>query len=298
MKTIRVLAIPAFIAFILLSLLTSAAGKDDRTAETSRLIVRARAGVLSQERFEELANKAEKTLLNILRIWSTKARIERFGKITLEFHHPPRKARFSVFSWSRENGRRVRTVRVFGVDKQPEEFAHKLTHAVFPNRDKLIRNMMGIFSENRLGTLDSFPMCGFSTDAWVQVLLQLDSSIPLASLGPDHDDWGMEFKNKTPVVRDRARQHAAYAESGSFGEYLIETHGINSMKNFNRLARTKERLWEEAFGLPLAELERGWIRHLKSRLQADAKDVSILKPLREENPVTACYEARRLASDR
>ena len=287
------------IASILLSLVTSGEAVSDQTVETPRLIVSDMTGMLSQGRLEELAHDADIMLLNIWRIWSSKSRIHKFGKIRVEFHHAAKKgARYSIFHWSKESGHFVRTVRVFGVNGQPQQMTHKLIHAAFSNPDKLIRNMMGIYSENRLGNKKSFPMCGFSNDVWVQALLQIDSTIPLDSLGPDHSDWGMEFLNNRPFVRNRAKQHAAYAEAGSFAEYLIRTYGIDNMKKFNRLSRSKERPWNEAFGRSLDILEAGWIHYLKSEFEANANDVLILKRLRKANPNTACFKARSLVPNR
>lgn len=289
-------------ALLLFWPLTSSAANYTEITDQPQLIVRDKTGVLSQERFEALARAADGTLLKILDSWSARPKIEKFGKIRLEFYEPVKGARYSsrytTFHWSKESGQRVRIVRVFGVDVQPQEMAHKLTHAIFPNPDKLIRNMMGIYSETRFGNRNSFPMCGFSNDAWAQALLQLDSLIPLGSLGPEHGDWGMEFQHSRPVVHDRAKQHAAYAEAGSFGDYLIRTYGIDTMKQFNRLSRENTRPWQDVYGASLRELENGWRRYLKSRYEADAGDVTLLKQLREENPDTACDRARDLASEK
>jgi hypothetical protein len=286
------------VTFLLASLFASAEAKDDIIVNTPRLIVVDQAGIGSQEGLDELAQEADNTLLNILSIWSAKPGIKKHGKIRLEFDRPLRGTRTSTFHWSKEKGRKVRVVKVFGVDKQPQGMAHKLTHAVFPNRDKLIRNMMGIYSENQVGNQNSFPMCGYSNDAWVQALLQLDSRIPLADLGPGHIDWGMEFWNKKPVVRDRARQHAAYAEAGSFGEYLIRIHGIEKMKQFYRLSLKKERPWKEAFGLSLEVLEDGWIRYLESEFETNVNEISVLKRLRKAHPHKACDNARSIEPER
>jgi hypothetical protein len=287
------------IASILSSLVTSGEAVSDQTVETPRLIVSDMTGMLSQGRLEELAHDADTILLNIYKIWSSKPSIYKFGRIRVEFHHAAKKgARYSTCRWFKESGHFVRTVRVFGVNGQPQQMAHKLTHAVFPNSDKLIRNMMGIHSENRLGNQKSFPMCGFSNDVWVQALLQTDSTIPLDSLGPDHSDWGMEFRNNRPFVRNRAKQHAAYAEAGSFAEYLIRTYGIDNMKKFNRLSRSKERPCNEGFGRSLDILEAGWIHYLKSEFEANANDVLILKRLRKANPNTACFKARSVVPNR
>jgi len=68
------------------------------------------------------------------------------------------------------DGRRVRVVRVFGVGNEPQMVHHKLTHAVFPTPDKLIRNMMGIPMEARFGNPLTFPMCGGRADDWALAL--------------------------------------------------------------------------------------------------------------------------------
>ena len=63
---------------------------------------------------------------------------------------------------------------------------HKLTHALFPTEDKLIRNMMGIPTELRFGNPCSFPMCGYDPDAWVTAIRRTGSYIPLDGLGEAH----------------------------------------------------------------------------------------------------------------
>jgi hypothetical protein len=106
----------------------------------------------------------------------------------------------------------------------------------------------------------------------------------------------MEIRNNKPIVLHQARRHAAYAEAGSFGEYLIRTYGFDAMKKFNRLSQSKERPWNDVFGLSLDMLEADWINYLNSKRVADAKNISVLKRLRKANPDTACNEARRFAS--
>jgi hypothetical protein len=289
------LSVAIVILSILLSIGVLAAAKDGTTVETPRLIAQNKAGILSQEKLELLVQEADKTLLEILKIWSIKPMILKFGKIRLEVTPPPVKnASGALFYLSKESGHKVRTVRLYGVEGQPRGMAHKLTHAIFPHKDKLIRNMMGIYSEKLFGNPYSFPMCGFSSDTWSQVLLKLNSMVPLARLGPDHLDWGMKFQGKKPIVIDQKRRHSAYAEAGSFGEYLIRTYGTNNVKKFYRMSRTIERPWKEAFELSLEELEAGWIRHLNSQLESNAKDVAPLQRLMKKNPNTACTKAREL----
>ncbi len=61
-------------------------------------------------------------------------------------------------------------------------------------------------------------------------------------------------------AQDFGKQHRAYAEAGSFGQYLLETYGIDRIKRFHRLSFDKERPWEAAFGLSLDELDNGKTR--------------------------------------
>lgn len=259
----------------------------------TRLDVRDATGRLSDGRVRALADEAEGTLDKILTFWSASPRIEEFGKIRIEFDRPRRDTYSAVFHWGKEGDRRVRIVSVFGVNGEPQMLAHKLTHAVFPNPDKMIRNLMGIPMEAKFGNPLTFPMCGFSNDTWVLALRQLKSYIPLPELGPDHEQWGMGTKGGLPVVVDSARQHAAYAESGSFGTYLLGAYGVEKVTAFNRLSRGGARPWVEAFGLPLKELEAGWLNALGSG--ATAKDVPLLIRLRRSDAAAACARAQEAA---
>ena len=67
---------------------------------------------------------------------------------------------------------------------------------------------------------------------------------------------------------DKAKQHKAYAETGSFGNYLFLTYGINKMKQFHRLSGRQGRPWEDVFGMTMQELEANWLKSLR----ADRKD--------------------------
>jgi len=265
------------------------------TAETERLVIRDITGKMSPERFEKLTSKADSTLTEVLRFWSSEARVNELGKIIVEFDQALPKASTSIFFWSKEKGQRVRVVRVYGGDDYPHLLAHKLTSAVFPNPDKLIRNMMGEASEKRFGNPLSFPMCGFDKDEWVMALLQVGSYIPLPKIGPDHSDWGMELKNNVPEVKDRPKQHASYLEAGSFGEFLITTYGAEKMKQFNRLSRNKSRPWKEVFGLTVEQLEAKWLEAIKSASRDKEGKISTLAKLVRNDPTGACYSAQNLA---
>jgi len=265
------------------------------TFETERLVIRDNTGNIFSERFEKLVNKVDSTLTEILRFWSTGPRVEQFGKIIVEFDHPLPKANSSIFFWGKEKGQRVRVVRVFGGGEYPHQLAHKLTSAVFPNPDKLIRNMMGEASEMRFGNPLSFPMCGFDKDFWVIALSQAGSYIPLTKIGPDHSDWGMEIQNNVPKVKDRAKQHASYAEAGSFGEFLINTYGTEKMKQFNQLSRNRPRPWQEVFGITLEQLESKWLEALRLKSREKEEQISTLVTFLKDNPDTACSSAQELA---
>lgn len=204
----------------------------------------------------------------------------------------------SAFFWKKEGWRRARVVRVWGANKEPQLMVHKLTHAVFPNPDKLIRNMMGIPMEAQFGNYLSFPMCGFSNDAWVLALRQVNMYIPLSELGPDHKQWGMSTREGLPITLNLSRQQASYAEAGSFGTYLLNTYGIEKVKAFAELSFQRMRPWEGVFGVTLDELEDNWIKTLKAKQKDEKENVLILKKLLEHSPYQARFNAQDLAPRR
>jgi len=256
--------------------------------ETPHLSIHELTGRLSPDRVQGLAHSAEEALKQILEFWSAGPRVSDFGKIRVELDKPRAGIYASVFVWGKVEGRKTRIVKIFGVDEKPQMMFHKLTHAVFPNNDKLIRNMMGIPMEVKFGNPLTFPMCGHKNDTWVLAMRKVKSYIPLEELGPDHEQWGMSTREGLPVVVDGARQHRAYAESGSLGMYLLNTHGIEKIKTFNRLSHQKERPWAEVFGLPLGGLEKGWVESLDSIQKAEEKNISALTELLKSNPEGAC----------
>ena len=290
----------SYIVLLTLTLLVACVTTPAKVAtfETERLVFRDITGDLPPKSFEKFVDKVDSTLTKILQFWSTDPRVIQFGKIIVEFDHPLPKTNSSILYLRKERGQRVRVVRVFGGGEYPHQLAHKLTNAVFLNPDKLIRNMIGEASEMRFGNSLSFPMCGFDKDCWVIALLQTGSYIPLPKIGTDHSDWGMEIHNNVPKVRDRAKQHASYAEAGSFGEFLINTYGIKQIKQFNRLSRIKPRPWEEVFGISLEQLEAKWLEAVRLRSREKEEQISTLVKLLKNNPDTACFSAQDLTKDK
>ncbi|MEI6639631.1 MAG: hypothetical protein WCL46_07930 [Chlorobium sp.] len=267
----------------------------DKTVETPHLIVSDATGNLTSEQLKILAEQAQETLNRILIFWSADPGIERLGKIRVIFDEPRRDVYSSVFYWDKKGAQRIRIVQVFGTNEAPQMMAHKLTSAVFPQRDKLIRNIMGILTEAQVGNPLTFPMCGFCSDEWVLALLETKSYIPLNELGPDHESWGMKDAGGGKLsIHDKAKQHKAYAEAGSFGNYLFTTYGIKKIKQLQRLSQEKDRPWQDVVGISLQELEANWLKHLRTIGNTSAENVSIILKLFESNPGTACSEAQQL----
>lgn len=288
--------IPLVLSMLAAALLLPALSQaTDAILETSHLIVSETTGRLSNEQLKRLANDAQEALNRILAFWSIDPGIGRFGKIKVVFDVPRRDVYSSVFYWDRKNGRPTRIVGVFGTDGSPQMMAHKLTSAVFPQEDKLIRNMMGILTEAKVGNPLTFPMCGFGSDEWVVALLKTKSYIPLNELGPDHESWGMKDAGGGRLsIQDKAKQHKAYAETGSFSNYLFQTYGINKIKQFHRLSHEKDRPWQDVFGLGMKELEGNWLKTLRVNEATSGENVSIALRLMERNPDTACAQAQEL----
>jgi hypothetical protein len=265
------------------------------TIETQHLIVSDATGKLSNDQLKSLADQAQVMLERIIAFWSADSGIDRLGKIRVVFDVPRRDVYSSVFYWEKKDGERIRVVRVFSSEGSPQMMAHKLTSAVFPQKDKLIRNMMGILTEAQVGNPLTFPMCGFGSDEWVLALLETKAYIPLSELGPDHESWGMKDSGGGKLsILDKAKQHKAYAETGSFGNYLFETYGINKIKQLQRLSQQKDRPWRDVFGSSLQELEANWLKHLRTNGKTREENVSIVLKLFERNPGTACAAAQKL----
>lgn len=269
------------------------------TLETSDLIVRDNSGSLSDERLRELSTLAQETLNKILALWSVDSGVERFGKIRVVFDTPRRDIYSSLTTWTKEEGKLRRIVHVYGARESPQMMAHKLTSAVFPQKDKLIRNVMGIVTETQIGNPASFPMCGFASDDWVSAFLSAKSYVPLSSLGPEHESWGMRDRGGGQLsIYDEAKQHKAYSEAGSFGSYLFQVYGINKIKQFNRLSHDKARPSQDAFGIAMQELETNWLATLKASEKAREPNVSLVAKLVDRNPSRACAEAQKLVASK
>lgn len=108
----------------------------------------------------------------------------------------------------------------------------------------------------------------------------------------------MSTRGELPIVVDKARQHAAYAESGSFGAFLLDTYGIEKVKGFNKESGGKKRPWEAVFGAPLKEIERKWIQAVDSSQSPEGKNIATLLKLIQKDPYTACSNAQSLAIDK
>ena len=292
----RVIVVSIFVAGLLMPALSRASSA---MIETRHLVVSDATGRLSNDQLKSLADQAQAMLERILAFWSADSGIDRFGKIRVVFDVPRRDVYSTVFYWEKKDGERTRIVQVFRSEGSPQMMAHKLTSAVFPQKDKLIRNMMGILTEAQVGNPLTFPMCGFNSDDWVLALLKTKSYIPLNEFGPDHESWGMTDAGGGKLsILDKSRQHKAYAETGSFGNYLFQTYGINKIKKFHRLSNEKERPSQEVFGFNMQELEANWLKALRANEKTREKNVSVVSRLMERNPGTACAEAQKLVTDK
>jgi len=268
--------------------------------ETRQLTVSDAAGKLSDERLKALAAQAQDALDRIQAFWAVDDRTEQSGKIQVVFDDPRKGVYYaSVFHRGRGLNRRTRFVRVFGCEGPPLEMVHKLTSAIFPHPDKLIRNMMGVPTEERLGNLLAFPGCGFSSDTWVSAFLKMKVLIPLDQLGEDHESWGMRIgRDGYPYVFDRDRQTRAYAEAGSFGDFLIRTYGVGKIRKFYELSERGRRPWQDVFGATLHELEANWLKSLQGGGRINEQEIVKLVDLFTENSGTACLTAQKLITEK
>ncbi len=262
------------------------------SVETAHLVVIDEDSQLTKEELRQFSQRAESSYEKAANFWSMTVMADGREKVLLELYKEHKGYSFSVFQIENRNGQRRSVVHVFGI-KEPQEMVHKLTHALFPTQDKLVRNMMGIPTEERFGSKLSFPMCGFANDSWVVALRRTGSFIPLADLGEKHEDWGMSFKGATPAVSDRKRQHASYVEAGSFGAFLLNRYGVEKVKAFYRESRRGGRPWQKVFGTDIAKLEDQWIASLEEHEKNNREKIEYLEELWKDNPVSACKRAQR-----
>lgn len=274
---------------------SSAFSLAEAISETALLVVSDDTGSISNQHLKRLADNAQDTLNRVITFWSADPGIARYGKIRVIFDKPRRDVYSSVLYWDKKGGQKTRVVRVFGSEGAPQMMAHKLTSAIFPQEDKLIRNLMGILTEAQVGNPLTFPMCGFSSDEWVLAFLDAKTYIPLRELGPDHESWGMSDAGGGKLsIHDKSKQHRAYAEAGSFGNYLFQTFGISKLKRFQKVSHERERPWKEVFGMGLQGLEENWLNSLRASRKSESKDVSTLGNLFVRNSGAACADAQKL----
>jgi len=157
--------------------------------------------------------------------------------------------------------------------------AHKITGAIFLQKDKLIRNVIGVLTEAEIGNPLAFPMCGLSSDDWVLALFETKSYIPLNELGPEHESWGMRQAGSGKVqIFDNGKFHSAYAEAGSFANYLFHTYGINKINSFISFPGSRSGRGG-SFGRNMQELEETWLRALRANKDARLKNVALAAKL-------------------
>jgi hypothetical protein len=247
---------------------------------------------MSGDMYGSLVAKTNMLFSQINAYWSPMGAATTADPIVVEFMRQTQNMPNSFFFFRNENGARIKVVRVIGGGAAPQQLAHKLTSALLPHGDKLIRNMMGEFSEHEFGNPLSFPQCGASVDEWVAALIQSGDYVSLAKIGTSHADWGMEVINNAPVVTDRKKQHVRYAEAGSFGYFLIDSFGPKKMLEFYQRASLSHRPWQEVFGYPLMELEQRWLTSLKLKMATNQATVALIANHWQQDPVAACARVR------
>jgi hypothetical protein len=279
-----------YCALFSVALLAASAAEAENCVETTHLMAcDLTQGQISSGQLNELANQIQQALDQVLSFWSVDPKVERIGKIWLEFDRPRGGIEAAQFYMSTRSGKKVRTVRVFGVKNGPQNMIHKLTIAIFPSPDKLIRCMFGPKMEELFGNPQSFPMCGFSTDSWVLAMRRTGAYIPFAKIGPDHESWGMRIgRDGWPYIVDAWKQHVVYAEAESFGKYLLNVYGTGKIKRFYRLSHEdKKRHWE-IFDSTLNGLENNWIEYLGSNQATHEKEIEVTVKLLAKGPGKTC----------
>lgn len=259
--------------------------------ETAHLVVSDASGRLSREQIGQRAARVQTLFEKVLAFWDVDPGVERFGKIRVVFNAPGQ-LQLSVFRWVKDGGRMAREVLAAPSGQEPQMLAHKLTSALFPSKDKLVRNMMGDVSETRLGNPRPFPACGLGVDAWVLALDRLGMRLPLRELGPDHASWGMgENEKGVPFTTDPDRHHRTYAEAGSFGAFLFEAYGMEKLKQLCQQTGDLGRPWEAVYGAGLETLEARWLEALRAEQARLEPEIALAAELYRQDPAAACGQA-------
>lgn len=277
----------------------------DTMVETAHLSVHDATGTLGWERLTALAERVEQVLAGVRDAWGLDAQVENRGKIRVLYDEPLRgHCTATFFQPGGAAPGRPRTLRVFGCAEAPLMLAHKMTSALMPQPDKLLRNMWGALSEGWVGDPASFPACGQDVDDWARAFGRGGMLIPLAELGPDHQSWGMRDEGGGRLVAfDRHRQQRAYAEAASFARYLAAKHGLEALKRLQRLSHTRGgRPWREALGADLDELEARWLESLRGGSAGREERVGLLVRMMNAGPGPGsgdpCARARKAGEGR
>lgn len=264
--------------------------------ETRQLVAVDATGSLTEAKLAALAEEAQATLDRVLALWGGDADIAGSGKIRVVFDAPRRGNYSCVFYVEKAARGRVRVVRVFGFEGGTQMLAHKLASAAYPQRDKLLRNMLGIVTEARAGNPLTFPRCGLGSDDWTLALLKAGTLIPLKELGPEHESWGMsDSGGGRLMVFDRPRQHRAYAQAGSFGEYLCRVYGLEKLRRLQQLSGERDQLLQAVYGADLETLEAQWLAALRQDEAAAGQKVALAARLLRADPQRACAAAQKFA---
>jgi hypothetical protein len=157
--------------------------------------------------------------------------------------------------------------------------AHELVHVYFPNGNRLLAEGLAIYLQDKIGGNPTFPNFGRPLHQVARELLQ--AMVPEFACGKpeslekirvaDLDKIATPSPLRLRVGRylydnNPMGQAHIYPLAGSFGQFLIETHGADKFHSlfmqtplvpFGRDAGSPDR-WLDVYGLSLVDLELQW----------------------------------------
>lgn len=165
---------------------------------------------------------------------------------------------------------------------------HEVAHVVTGrHEDYLIRHLDAPYLEQQFTGLFTLPACGFQIHLQAAALVEAGRLVPIAEIPADPYQWGFG-RGRIDGFEDPQRVHRFYTEAGSFGQYLIESYGVEALA---RLRSRPDRAWTAAYAKPLGDLEQGWLDVLGQVRQANAALVHRLaEAARTADP---CLASRR-----
>jgi hypothetical protein len=161
---------------------------------------------------------------------------------------------------------------------------HELTHVHAPNQTRYLAEGFAVYLEETLGSKDTFPTAGQSSEcamlrdpkAISSVNLETFDKVSLGSnaeLGPKGAELGAQVGLDKVIPDEAEREAYSYLVSASFVKFLIRSYGLRKFKAlYDTTPMTPGVVtpidldrYQPIYGKPLAKLQEEWLPWLKAK---------------------------------